>query len=149
MAIFNMFVGTGGVYGMQLAVPGIGALYLVLAGIQNSILKLTCYGTIVNPEIRDMIQAYYYECNAEEKARIEEEERILKLAQEIKLRRKQENVEFVEEMNKKNPIFIEMPDLKKAGKDGYVKRVYQNDNSSDENIEVRLPNAPNYQLIEN
>lgn len=53
-------------------------------------------------------------------------------------------------IDKKNPVFIEMPALKKVGKDGYVKRVHemQNSNSADENIEVRLPNTPNYPMIE-
>jgi len=52
-------------------------------------------------------------------------------------------------IDKKNPVFIEMPTLKKAGTDGYVKKVYelQNDNSADENIEIRLPNV-DYPLIE-
>ena len=53
-------------------------------------------------------------------------------------------------IDKKNPVFIEMPSLKKVGTDGYVKKVYelQNDSSADDNIEVRLPNAPNYPMIE-
>ena len=53
-------------------------------------------------------------------------------------------------IDQKNPVFIEMPALKKAGTDGYVKKVYElpSENSGDENIEVRLPNAPNYPMIE-
>lgn len=54
-------------------------------------------------------------------------------------------------IDKKNPVYIEMPTLKKVNTDGYVKRVYDlpSENSADDDIEVRLPSAPNYPMIEN
>lgn len=48
---------------------------------------------------------YYYECNPEEKARIEEEERILEKAKEINLARKREKDELLAQINYKNPIY--------------------------------------------
>ena len=52
-------------------------------------------------------------------------------------------------IDKKNPVFIEMPSLQKAGIDGYVKKVYDTKTSlTDENIEVRLPNIPENLYIE-
>ena len=54
-------------------------------------------------------------------------------------------------IDKKNPVFIEMPSLKQVGKKaGYTKKVYDNPelNSGDENIDVRLPNIPDLPMIE-
>jgi len=54
-------------------------------------------------------------------------------------------------IDKKNPVFIEMPTLKKAGTDGYTKKEYAiaNKMSSDEEIEVRLPPTSDIKYIEN
>ncbi|MBE5741210.1 MAG: hypothetical protein E7351_01590 [Clostridiales bacterium] len=53
-------------------------------------------------------------------------------------------------IDKKNPVFIEMPTLKKAGTDGYVKKDYSLPNGNpDEVIEVRLPPTSDIKYIEN
>ena len=53
-------------------------------------------------------------------------------------------------IDKKNPVFIEMPTLKKAGTDGYVKKDYAlPDGNADEVIEVRLPPTSDIKYIEN
>lgn len=54
-------------------------------------------------------------------------------------------------IDKKNPVFIEMPSLKKAGPDGYVKKEYSlpDKNTGDEVIEVRLPPNSDIKYIGN
>ena len=53
-------------------------------------------------------------------------------------------------IDKKNPVFIEMPTLKKAGTNGYVTKDYELPNGNpDEVIEVRLPPTSDIKYLEN
>lgn len=54
-----------------------------------------------------------------------------------------DGLEGFKKINKKNPVFIEMPSLKPTKIDGYVKEVYDNaETTDDENILINIPDNP-------
>lgn len=82
----------------------LAVLYGMLNILFSNMLK-PIYKTKMPIEVIYDTENYYYECNPEEKARIEEEERILEKAKEINLARKREKDELLAQINYKNPIY--------------------------------------------
>ena len=82
-------------------------IYGVYAGLNecvSSILK-PFYRTKISPKLQEDAKAYYYECNPEIKAAIEEEDRILERAIEIKLKRRQEEADLIAKITYQKPIY--------------------------------------------
>ena len=81
------------------------AVFYGLLNVLFSNLLKPIYKTNLPEEIIYDTENYYYECNPEEKARIQEEEKILERAKEITLARKREKDELLAQINYKNPIY--------------------------------------------
>lgn len=103
-SIVDLFFNTSGGNFVGVAIIMIYGLYALLNEQMSSFLT-PFYKTKLSEDIQKEARRYYYECNQTIKEQFEEEERILKLAQEITDRRKKEEKELLEKINYKNPVF--------------------------------------------
>lgn len=82
----------------------IGIIVISIYGVLNTLLGhiLKLMYTVKLPESLAIdAESFFYECNPDEKARIEEEDRIISLANEIKDRRRKEKIEFEQGLDAK------------------------------------------------